>query len=104
VKAAGIDEIKGDVAIDDRLFETYRGFSAGPIAPIWVNENVIDIMVTPTRAGEKPQIDWRPKSVAINVENDVTTVAGTAGPLEVMTPSPGVIKVSGKIALDSPPI
>lgn len=104
VKAAGIAEIKGDVAIDDRLFETYRGFSAGPIAPIWVNENDIDIMVTPTKAGAKSQIDWRPKSVAINVENDVTTVAGTAGPLEVTTPRPGVIKVSGTIALDSPPI
>jgi serine-type D-Ala-D-Ala carboxypeptidase/endopeptidase (penicillin-binding protein 4) len=104
VKAAGIDEIKGDVAIDDRLFDTYRGFSAGPIAPIWVNENVIDIMVTPTKAGEKPHIDWRPKSVAINVENDVTTVADTAGPLEVTTPTPGVIKVGGKIALNGPPI
>ena len=67
VKAAGIAEIKGNVAIDDRLFETYRGFSAGPIAPIWVNENDIDIMVTPTKAGEKPKIDWRPKSVAIKV-------------------------------------
>lgn len=104
VKAAGIREIKGNVMIDDRLFETYRGFSAGPIAPIWVNENVIDIMVTPTKAGEKPQINWRPRSVAINVENDVTTVAGSSGPLEVTTPRPGVIKVSGKIAVDSPPI
>ena len=104
VKAAGIREIKGDVMIDDRLFETYRGFSAGPIAPIWVNENNIDIMVTPTKVGERPRIDWRPKSVAVHVENDVTTVAGTAGPLEVTTTAPGVIKVSGKIASDSPPI
>lgn len=104
VKAAGIAEIKGNIAIDDRLFETFRGFSAGPIAPIWVNENVIDIMVTPAKAGEKPQIDWRPQSAAIKVENDVTTVAGPAGPLEVTTPSPGVIKVSGRIAAGSPPI
>ena len=50
VKAAGITEITGNVMIDDRLFETYHGLSAGPIAPIWVNENVIDIMVTPTKA------------------------------------------------------
>ena len=49
VKAAGIGEITGDVLIDDRLFETYRGFSAGAIAPIWVNENVIDITVTPAK-------------------------------------------------------
>lgn len=104
VKAAGIVEIKGDVMIDDRLFETYRGFSSGPIAPIWINENDIDIMVTPTRAGEKPQIDWRPKSAAIHVENDVISTAGKAGPLEVTKPSPGMIRISGKIAVDSPPI
>lgn len=104
IKAAGIREITGDVMVDDRLFETYRGFSSGPIAPIWVNENVIDIMVTPTKPGEKPQIDWRPKSAAIIVENDVMTVTGTTGPLEVTTPGAGRVRVSGKIASDGPPI
>ncbi|MDU0342357.1 D-alanyl-D-alanine carboxypeptidase/D-alanyl-D-alanine endopeptidase [Bosea rubneri] len=104
VKAAGIREITGDVMIDDRLFETYRGFPSGPIAPIWVNENVIDIMVTPTKPGEKPKVDWRPKSAAVTVENEVTTVAGTAGPLEVTTQGGGVVRVSGKIASDGPPI
>ena len=90
VKAAGIAEVTGDVMIDDRLFDTYQGFSAGPIAPIWVNENVIDITVAPTKAGEKPDIDWRPKSAAISVENDVTTVADAGGPLSVtMTESGG---------------
>ncbi|GAU86330.1 D-alanyl-D-alanine carboxypeptidase/D-alanyl-D-alanine-endopeptidase [Bosea sp. BIWAKO-01] len=102
VKAAGIREITGDVLIDDRLFETYRGFLSGPIAPIWVNENVIDIMVTPTKPGEKPKVDWRPRSAAITVENDVTTVSGTAGPLEVTTQRAGVVRVSGKIASDGP--
>jgi D-alanyl-D-alanine carboxypeptidase/D-alanyl-D-alanine-endopeptidase (penicillin-binding protein 4) len=103
VKAAGIREITGDVLIDDRLFETSRVGSAGPIAPIWVNENVIDIMVTPARPGEKAGIDWRPKSAAITVENDVTTVAGTAGPLEVTTPRAGVVRVTGKITSGGPP-
>ena len=104
VKAAGIGAITGDVLIDDRLFETYRNFPSGTIAPIWVNENVIDITVTPGGAGEKPAIDWRPKSAAITVENDVTTVAGPAGPLTVTTPSPGVVRVSGSIAADSAPV
>jgi D-alanyl-D-alanine carboxypeptidase/D-alanyl-D-alanine-endopeptidase (penicillin-binding protein 4) len=104
VKAAGIDEVSGNVAIDDRLFETYRWFSAGAIAPIWVNENNIDILVTPTKAGEKAEVDERPKSAAIRVENDVTTIHGSPGPLEITTPRPGVIHVSGKIAVDGPPI
>ncbi|MCX5493371.1 D-alanyl-D-alanine carboxypeptidase [Kaistia dalseonensis] len=102
MKAEGIDEIAGNVAIDDRLFETHLGFSAGAIAPIWVNENNIDILVTPTKAGEKAEIDWRPKSAAISVENDVTTIDGPAGALEVTSPRPGVIQVNGKIVSDSP--
>lgn len=104
VKAAGIGEVSGDVMIDDRLFETYDGFSAGTIAPIWVNENVIDIMVTPAASGRKPDIDWRPKSAAITVENDVTTVAGEGEPLAVTKTGPGAIRVSGRIAADSAPI
>ena len=76
VKAAGIREIAGNVMVDDRLFETYRGFPDGLIAPIWVNENVIDITTTATKPGEKAKVDWRPKSAAIAVEADVATVAG----------------------------
>lgn len=104
VRAAGIAEVTGDVMIDDRLFDTYRGFSAGPIAPIWVNENVIDITVTPTKAGEGAVIDWRPKSAAINVENEVTTVADAGEALVVASAGPGVIRISGKIASGSAPI
>ena len=104
VKAAGVRQITGDVLVDDRLFDTYRGFSAGAIAPIWVNENVIDITVTPAEVGEKPDIEWRPKSAAITIENGVTTVVGPAEPLTVTTPGPGVIRVDGEIASDSPPV
>ncbi len=104
VKAAGIGEVTGDVLIDDRLFQTYRGFSAGVIAPIWVNENVIDITLTPGRPGEKAGIDWRPKSAAVTVENRVATVAGQAGGLTVTETAPGSIRVDGEIAADSPPV
>jgi len=104
VKASGVGEVTGDVLIDDRLFETYRGFSAGVIAPIWINENVIDITVTPGKAGEKAGIDWRPRSTAITVENGVTTVSGAAEPLTVTETGPGSIRVDGEIAADGAPI
>jgi D-alanyl-D-alanine carboxypeptidase/D-alanyl-D-alanine-endopeptidase (penicillin-binding protein 4) len=104
VRAAGISEVAGDVLIDDRLFETHRGFSAGVIAPIWVNENVIDITLTPGKPGETPGIDWRPKSAAVTVENHVTTVAGQARGLTVTETAAGVIRVDGEIAADSPPV
>lgn len=104
VRAAGIVEVAGDVLIDDRLFETYRGFSAGVIAPIWVNENVIDITLTPGEPGENPGIDWRPKSVAVTVENHVTTVAGPARGLTMTETAPGTIRLDGEIAADGAPV
>jgi D-alanyl-D-alanine carboxypeptidase/D-alanyl-D-alanine-endopeptidase (penicillin-binding protein 4) len=104
VKSAGIREVAGNVMVDDRLFETYRGFPDGLIAPIWVNENVIDITTTATKPGEKALVDWRPKSAAIAVEADVSTVAGDGKPITVKMLRPGVIGVSGEVAAGSAPI
>src|SRR5262245_38970497 len=68
VRAAGIRSVR-DVVVDDRLFATYAAWSGGLIAPIWVNENVIDITTTPTRPGERATVEWRPKTAAIRVLN-----------------------------------
>jgi D-alanyl-D-alanine carboxypeptidase/D-alanyl-D-alanine-endopeptidase (penicillin-binding protein 4) len=103
IRKAGITEIDGDVAIDDRLFELYSEWTDGLIAPIWVNENVIDIMVTPASPGEPAEIDWRLKTGAITVEGEVETVAGEAEPIAVETVRPGVVKVTGEIAAGNPP-
>lgn len=54
VRNSGITHVAGDVVIDDRLFTPFSGFPDGLISPIWVNENLIDALVTPgtaTRAG-----------------------------------------------------
>jgi D-alanyl-D-alanine carboxypeptidase/D-alanyl-D-alanine-endopeptidase (penicillin-binding protein 4) len=91
------------VVIDDRLFATYRGWPDGPIAPIWVNENVIDITATPTTAGKPATVDWRPRTTQMQVESEVTTVAEGATPLEVDSPRPGVLRVRGKVAAGSAP-
>jgi serine-type D-Ala-D-Ala carboxypeptidase/endopeptidase (penicillin-binding protein 4) len=78
IAASGIKQVEGDVVIDDRLFEKTKGDSgaSGPstITPIMVNDNVIDILVTPAKAGSLATIDWRPKSAAINVDARVETV------------------------------
>ena len=103
VRKAGITEIDGDVAIDDRLFDTFSEWSDGLIAPIWVNENVIDITVTPASSGEAATIDWRPKTAAITVESEVKTVAGDPAPIAVETVRPGLVRVTGEITTGSPP-
>jgi D-alanyl-D-alanine carboxypeptidase/D-alanyl-D-alanine-endopeptidase (penicillin-binding protein 4) len=104
VRAAGIRQVQGDVIIDDRLFTAYRGWPDGVIAPIWVNENVVDIIATPTAAGQPAAVDWRPRTAAYRVVSEVTTTAGEAIPLALDSPTPGVIRVRGEIPVSSPPI
>lgn len=106
IRAAGIRSVRGNVVIDDRLFATYRSWPDGSIAPIWVNENVIDLTSTPTRAGAPAQLDWRPKTAAISVVSTVkTAAAGTkTPPLAVKITAPGKVQVSGEIAAGAKPL
>src|SRR5438552_18391274 len=55
VAAAGIRRV-GDVLIDDRFFPRNRGSGSGPslLTPIVVNDNVIDVIVTPADEPGKP--------------------------------------------------
>jgi D-alanyl-D-alanine carboxypeptidase/D-alanyl-D-alanine-endopeptidase (penicillin-binding protein 4) len=103
VRAAGITEISGNVAIDDRLFRPST-FPDGLITPIWVNENLIDLLVKPGAVGQQATISVRPMTSSYVVGDQVTTVgAGKATNLEVTEPTPGRIAVTGQIAAGSPP-
>src|SRR2546430_5664204 len=106
VRAAGVREVRGDVVIDDRLFATYDGWPDGVIAPIWVNENVIDITTTPTASGQPATVNWRPKNASLTIESHVTTVAAgkQTASLRVEATGPDVVRISGEIAADSKPI
>jgi serine-type D-Ala-D-Ala carboxypeptidase/endopeptidase (penicillin-binding protein 4) len=104
VRASGISEVNGDVVIDERLFTPYDGFPDGLISPIWVNENLVDLLVRPGAVGQPASIKWRPMTASYTVRNHVTTV-GAKKPttLNVSEPTPGTIEVSGRIAAGSPP-
>jgi D-alanyl-D-alanine carboxypeptidase/D-alanyl-D-alanine-endopeptidase (penicillin-binding protein 4) len=104
VKAAGITRVNGDVLVDDRLF-TPRTYPDGLISPIWVNENLIDIEVTPgSAAGRATTIDWRPRTGSYTVDTQATTVdANATTALEVTEPAPGHLVVTGTIAAGNPP-
>lgn len=76
VRASGIRSMSGNVIVDDRLFQSYRVPNGNLlITPIMVNENMIDVWVTPTRPGEPARVDWRPKTAAFTVAANVKTVA-----------------------------
>lgn len=72
IKAKGLVEVKGDIIIDDTLFETIekRGFF---LSPVFINENMIDIIINPLDGKEKAQISYRPQIDGYNVINEVVT-------------------------------
>jgi D-alanyl-D-alanine carboxypeptidase/D-alanyl-D-alanine-endopeptidase (penicillin-binding protein 4) len=101
VKSAGITEVS-DVAIDDRLFETTDLDKLFVISPVVINDDQIDITLTPAEPGTAPLLAMRPETAAYHLVNKVTT--GPAGnPLEIsVTEEPkGTIVVQGRIAADA---
>jgi serine-type D-Ala-D-Ala carboxypeptidase/endopeptidase (penicillin-binding protein 4) len=103
VRAAGITNVQGNVVIDDRLFAPHT-FPDGLISPMWVNENLIDLLVSPGAVGGPASINWRPMTASYTVDDQVTTVASTkTTSINVAEPTPGTLVVTGQIAAGSPP-
>lgn len=104
VKAAGITAVNGDVVVDDRLFTPIE-WPDGLVSPIWINENLIDIEVSPGSAsGQATTVDWRPQIASYTVETQATTVdANGSTDLQVTEPTPGRIVVTGTIAAGEAP-
>ncbi len=82
VLRSGIRAIQGEIMIDDRLFKTSRVHSViNPEtilfsrSPVMINDNLIDVVVSPTRIGALATVGWRPKSSALQIVSSVRTVA-----------------------------
>ncbi len=108
VKQSGIVRIDGDVLVDDRYFEKTRGSGSGPdaVTPILVNDNIIDVVITP---GEKPgmpaKITRIPETEYQRGDHDVTTGnAGSSTKLSVLFGGPNHYLVRGTIAVDQAPV
>ena len=104
VAASGIRRVAGDVIIDARLFPAMEkdGYI---VSPVWINDNLIDLTVTPGTAGSKATVVSRPLTAAFTVESDVTTVAaGQPLTVAVASPRPGVISVTGNIPAGREPL
>lgn len=106
VAAAGITDVTGDVLIDDRLFETNHEFFHGVVSPIVVNDNLVDVTVTPGPEGALATVEHRPASPAYTVVSQVSTVA--AGEETSVTlranDDESVITAIGQIAADADPL
>lgn len=76
----GVRRVRGNVLIDDRLFDPAESTGSGPrwLTPIVINDNVLDLTITTAEPGQPARIDWRPKSTAIQVDARIDTApAGT---------------------------
>jgi len=75
VKASGVKRVEGAVVVDDGLFQEGGEGLPENLSAICVNDNLVDVMVTPApHAGEPPQIQVLPHHPEIRVENKARTV------------------------------
>lgn len=104
VKGAGIDTVAGEVIVDDRLFQ--GSLADEPITPIVVNQNLIDVLVTPGQPGEPASVQLTPVVSPWRVVSEVTTVAAgeDASLSNPEVTGPGEITITGTIAADSDPV
>jgi D-alanyl-D-alanine carboxypeptidase/D-alanyl-D-alanine-endopeptidase (penicillin-binding protein 4) len=107
VAKAGIKRVDGEVLIDDRLFAKGRGSGSGPdqITPILVNDNVIDLTVTPGKqAGDPAAVKMTPATAVVQMDADVTTgEPGSGNTLTIQTVGPMQFSVRGRVAADAKP-
>ncbi|MBS0652123.1 MAG: D-alanyl-D-alanine carboxypeptidase/D-alanyl-D-alanine-endopeptidase [Verrucomicrobia bacterium] len=97
VYQSGLRVLKGNVIIDDSLFETTveRGVV---LSPIMINENLIDIVIDAGSTGENAKLTWRPEVPGYEVENHVKTVSANGKlDIEVVSDDGHKIKVKGTI-------
>jgi D-alanyl-D-alanine carboxypeptidase/D-alanyl-D-alanine-endopeptidase (penicillin-binding protein 4) len=108
VKAAGIRHIDGDVLIDTRFFVPARGSGSGPVllSPIVVNDNLIDVILTPAdKPGRPASVAFRPQTSRVQVDAQVETVPAdqkTKVGVEHVGPQRYVLR--GQVPAGSPPV
>jgi D-alanyl-D-alanine carboxypeptidase/D-alanyl-D-alanine-endopeptidase (penicillin-binding protein 4) len=97
-----------DVLVDDRLFEHGTGSGSGPqiLTPIVVNDNLIDVIVTPgSQAGSWAHVELRPATAYAQFDISVeTTEAGGTTDVAVERVSARRYTVRGRIAAGHRPL
>jgi len=108
VKAAGITHVAGEVLIDARLFAPARGTGSGPaaVSPVVVNDNLIDLVITPgDQAGDPATVVVRPQTAYLR--GDIAVRTGERGSKPIMSEpgeDPAGYVLRGSIPLGSKPV
>jgi PBP4 family serine-type D-alanyl-D-alanine carboxypeptidase len=113
VAAKGIRQIKGRVLVDSTLFpETpWEGEGGGGvvISPIVVNDNLIDLVMTPaTKVGDPVVLESSPATSYVNFVNNLTTAGANTSvsldPPQIKTSANGTVTatLTGSLPLGAP--
>lgn len=106
VSKAGIKEVTGEVLVDDRLFARTRSSGSGPevVSPVLINDNCVDVIVTPGRsAGDPAMITLRPETALIQMDGDVRTTSGGVTRVTIESMGSGQFSVRGVIPIGAKP-
>ncbi len=108
IRQAGITEVRGEVLVDDRLFARTEGTGSGPAAvtPIMVNDNVVDVRVTPgAKPGDPAKVVMRPETRYFQMDAVVTTGKKDADPeLTLQTVGSNQFTVRGRVPAGGKPL
>src|SRR5487761_1418209 len=77
VRASGVHQVRGEVIVDDRLFEHASGTGGVPslLTPMVINDNLIDIVITAAVADAAAEVVCRPNTVSFKIDAQVRTAA-----------------------------
>jgi D-alanyl-D-alanine carboxypeptidase/D-alanyl-D-alanine-endopeptidase (penicillin-binding protein 4) len=73
---AGIEKVRGDVVVDDGLFEETEDEFVGGVSAACVNDNLVDVTIRPgEKIGDLARIEYQPRGTLVEVISSVTTSA-----------------------------
>jgi serine-type D-Ala-D-Ala carboxypeptidase/endopeptidase (penicillin-binding protein 4) len=115
--AAGLTEVNGDVAGDDRRYpwspyppswtqEDAAGEDGAPVSALTLNDNLINVTIRPGTLGESALLTVAPALEYFAIDNRVTTVAGKGDPRIHVERVPGTrqLLLSGTMPAGAMPI
>ena len=100
IAARGIRHVRGDVIIDERLWDKFNFRTEFDVSPIFVNDDVVDVLIAPGVLGGPAVISSRPSSAAFSVQSTLTTTAaGTEPDIALTRPADSCVGIvcSGRL-------
>lgn len=105
VYKSGIETIEGDVLVDDVVFEPYEGWQGGLVSPVVLNDNLIDLLITPTLPGSAAATFQQPIVTGYEIDSRITTSApGGQTKISIKRRTDGRIEATGTVPANSRPV